>query len=95
MNLTKEEKGMIAEFALLLIIFILFIVGLTYRWGHMKYKVKVPIEGFNIYHVLADNEEQAREMVLNGEILDEEMKAQEIDEQTDSGFFQVEELKGG
>ncbi len=61
----------------------------------MKYKVKVPIEGFNIYHVEAISEGDAREKVLEGQILDEEVKSQEINEMLDVGGvnFQVEELK--
>lgn len=53
------------------------------------FDVGVPITGYQIYRVEAETEEQAKEMVANGEVETDDF---DIDNDTDTNNWEVEEV---
>lgn len=54
----------------------------------MKYRVQVQVSATNTYFVEAENEEEAKEAVLNGDHYDVDYGDEEVDH--DSNNYQVE-----
>ncbi len=55
----------------------------------MKYRVYVPVVGYNVYTVEADGYEQAKELVASGDI-DPDGDTALTEEDTDTGLWDVE-----
>lgn len=49
----------------------------------MLWEVSVPIEAFRVYEVEADSEEEAKELVLEGDVCESELVEEDCDMDTD------------